>query len=130
MAVADMREVDFSSQLLMTAVVKQLARGNAGQFTSLPERTLDGALESLWSRGVTSTRQRNLLIVAREVERQVTQAQLVSLSNEEAAALLAWRNDPQAGAERDALVDAYKAEVKAGGARAIRAVLRAWPRQH
>lgn len=130
MAVADTREVDFSSQLLMTAVVKQLARGNAGQFTSLPERTLDSALESLWSRGVTSTRQRNMLIVARELERQITQAQLVSLSNEEAAALLAWRNDPQAAAERDALVDAYKAEVKAGGARAIRAVLRAWPRQH
>jgi hypothetical protein len=98
-------------------VVKQLARGNAGQFTSLPERTLDGALDTLWSRGVTSTRPRNLLIVAREFEKQVTQALLAALPDAEVAALLAWRNDPQAGAERDALVGTYKAEVKGSGAR-------------
>jgi len=128
MAVAEMREVDFSSQLLLAAVVKQLARGNGGQFTSLPNSTLDSALDTLWSRGVTSTHARNLLIVAREVERQVTLVLLCALPDEDVAALLAWRNDPQAAAEREALLGTYRAEVKASGAVAIRTMLRAWPR--
>ena len=128
MAVADVREVDFSSQLLLSSVVKQLARGNAGQFTSLPDRTLDMAVDTLWSRGVTSPRPRNLLIVAREFEKQVTQALLAALPDADVAALLAWRNDPQAAAEREALVGAYRAEVKASGAVAIRTLVRGWPR--
>ncbi len=128
MAVAELREVDFSSELLMSAVVKQLARGNAAQFTSLPEATLEGAIDSLWSRGVTSMRQRNLLIVARELERQLTLVWLSALGDEEIAALAAWRGDAQADGEREALVGSYRAEVKAGDTRAIRAVLRAWPR--
>ncbi|MGJ7525025.1 hypothetical protein [Variovorax sp. GB1P17] len=128
MAVAEMREVDFSNQLLLVAVVKQLARGNGGQFTSLPNSTLDSALDTLWSRGVTSTHARNLLIVAREVERQVTLVLLAALPDEDVAALLAWRNEPQAAAEREALLGTYRAEVKASGAVAIRTMLRAWPR--
>ncbi len=128
MAVADVREIDFSSQLLMSAVVKQLARGNGGQFSSLPDRTLDMALDTLWSRGVTSTRPRNLLLVAREFERQVTQAQLAALPDADVAALLAWRNDPQAAAEREALVGTYRAEVKGSGGVALRTLIRAWPR--
>ncbi|WP_395351700.1 hypothetical protein [Variovorax sp. UC122_21] len=128
MAVADLREIDFSSELLMTAVVKQLARGNAAQFSALPEATLEGAIDSLWSRGVTSTRQRNLLIVAREFERQLTLVWLSALGEDEIAALAAWRGDAQADGEREALVGSYRAEVKAGDTRAIRAVLRAWPR--
>ena len=128
MAVADTREVDFSSQLLLSSVVKQLARGNAGQFTSLPDRTLDMAVDTLWSRGITSPRPRNLLTVAREFEKQVTQALLAALPDADIAALLAWRNDPQAAAEREALVGAYRAEVKASGAVAIRTLVRGWPR--
>ncbi len=128
MAVADVREIDFSSQLLMSAVVKQLARGNGGQFSSLPDRTLDMALDTLWSRGVTSTRPRNLMLVAREFERQVTQAQLAALPDADVAALLAWRNDPQAAAEREALVGTYRAEVKGSGGVALRTLIRAWPR--
>jgi hypothetical protein len=128
MAIADVREVDFSSQLLLSSVVKQLARGNASQFTSLPDRTLDMAVDTLWSRGVTSPRPRNLLIVAREFEKQVTQALLAALPDADVAALLAWRNDPQAAAEREALVGAYRAEVKASGAVAIRTLVRGWPR--
>lgn len=128
MAVADLREIDFSSELLMTAVVKQLSRGNAAQFSALPEATLEGAIDSLWSRGVTSTRQRNLLIVAREFERQLTLVWLSALGEDEIAALAAWRGDAQADGEREALVGSYRAEVKAGDTRAIRAVLRAWPR--
>ena len=128
MAVADVREIDFSSQLLMSAVVKQLARGNGGQFSSLPDRTLDMALDTLWSRGVTSTRPRNLMLVAREFERQVTQAQLAALPDADVAALLAWRNDPQAAAEREALVGTYRAEVKGSGGVALRTLIRACPR--
>ncbi|WP_241027248.1 hypothetical protein [Variovorax sp. RKNM96] len=128
MAVADAREVDFSSQLLLSSVVKQLARGNAGQFTSLPDRTLDMAVDTLWSRGITSPRPRNLLTVAREFEKQVTQALLAALPDADVAALLAWRNDPQAAAEREALVGAYRAEVKGSGAVAIRTLVRGWPR--
>jgi len=128
MAVADVREVDFSSQLLLSSVVKQLARGNAGQFTSLPDRTLDMAVDTLWSRGVTSPRPRNLLTVAREFEKQVTQALLAALPDADVAALLAWRNDPQAAAEREALVGTYRAEVKSSGAVAIRTLVRGWPR--
>ncbi|WP_235505162.1 hypothetical protein [Variovorax sp. Root318D1] len=128
MAVADVREVDFSSQLLLSSVVKQLARGNASQFTSLPDRTLDMAVDTLWSRGVTSPRPRNLLIVAREFEKQVTQALLAALPDADVAALLAWRNDPRAAAEREALVGTYRAEVKASGAVAIRTLVRGWPR--
>jgi len=128
MAVADTREVDFSSQLLLSSVVKQLARGNAGQFTSLPDRTLDMAVDALWSRGITSPRPRNLLTVAREFEKQVTQALLAALPDADIAALLAWRNDPQGAAEREALVGAYRAEVKASGAVAIRTLVRGWPR--
>ncbi|MDP9894398.1 hypothetical protein J2W32_003274 [Variovorax boronicumulans] len=128
MAVADTREVDFSSQLLLSSVVKQLARGNAGQFTSLPDRTLDMAVDTLWSRGITSPRPRNLLTVAREFEKQVTQALLAALPDADVAALLAWRNDPQAAAEREALVGAYRAEVKGSGAVAIRTLVRGWPR--
>jgi len=128
MAVADTREVDFSSQLLLSSVVKQLARGNAGQFTSLPDRTLDMAVDTLWSRGVTSPRPRNLLTVAREFEKQVTQALLAALPDADVAALLAWRNDPQAAAEREALVGSYRAEVKGSGAVAIRTLVRGWPR--
>jgi hypothetical protein len=127
-AAADMREVDFSSQLLLSSVVKQLARGNAGQFTSLPDKTLDMAVDTLWSRGVTSPRPRNLLTVARELEKQVTQALLAALPDADVAALLAWRNDPHAAAEREALVGAYRAEVKASGAVAIRTLVRGWPR--
>jgi len=128
MAVADTREVDFSSQLLLSSVVKQLARGNAGQFTSLPDRTLDMAVDTLWSRGITSPRPRNLLTVAREFEKQVTQALLAALPDADVAALLAWRNDPQAAAEREALVGSYRAEVKGSGAVAIRMLVRGWPR--
>lgn len=128
MAVADVREVDFSSQLLLSSVVKQLARGNASQFTSLPDRTLDMAVDTLWSRGVTSPRPRNLLIVAREFEKQVTQALLAALPDADVAALLAWRNDAQAAAEREALVGTYRAEVKASGGVAIRTLVRGWPR--
>lgn len=128
MAVADAREVDFSSQLLLSSVVKQLARGNAGQFTSLPDRTLDMAVDTLWSRGITSPRPRNLLTVAREFEKQVTQALLAALPDADVAALLAWRNEPQAAAEREALVGAYRAEVKGSGAVAIRTLVRGWPR--
>ncbi|MDP9992759.1 hypothetical protein J2W28_003301 [Variovorax boronicumulans] len=128
MAVADTREVDFSSQLLLSSVVKQLARGNAGQFTSLPDRTLDMAVDTLWSRGITSPRPRNLLTVAREFEKQVTQALLAALPDADVAALLAWRNDPQAAAEREALVGSYRAEVKGSGAVAIRTLVRGWPR--
>jgi len=128
MAVADLREVDFSSQLLLSSVVKQLARGNASQFTSLPDRTLDMAVDTLWSRGITSPRPRNLLTVAREFERQVTQALLAALPDADVAALLAWRNDPQAAAEREALVGSYRAEVKGSGAVAIRTLVRGWPR--
>lgn len=128
MAVADVREIDFSSQLLMSAVVKQLARGNGGQLSSLPDRTLDMALDTLWSRGVTSTRPRNLMLVAREFERQVTQALLAALPDADVAALLAWRNDPQAAAEREALVGTYRAEVKGSGGVALRTLIRTWPR--
>jgi hypothetical protein len=128
MAVADTREVDFSSQLLLSSVVKQLARGNAGQFTSLPDRTLDMAVDTLWSRGITSPRPRNLLTVAREFEKQVTQALLAALPDADVAALLAWRNEPQAAAEREALVGTYRAEVKGSGAVAIRTLVRGWPR--
>lgn len=128
MAVAELREVDFSSQLLMSAVVKQLARGNAAQYASLPDPMLEAALDSLWSRGVTSPRPRNLLIVAREFERQLTQALLAALPDADAAALLAWRNEPQAAAEREALLGSYRAEVKASGAVAIRTLVRGWSR--
>ncbi|MBB4221032.1 hypothetical protein [Variovorax guangxiensis] len=128
MAVAEVREIDFSSQLLMSAVVKQLARGNGGQFSSLPDRTLDMALDTLWSRGVTSTRPRNLMLVAREFERQVMQALLAALPDTDVATLLAWRNDPQAAAEREALVGTYRAEVKGSGGVALRTLIRAWPR--
>lgn len=128
MAAVDMREVDFSSQLLLSSVVKQLARGNAGQFTSLPDRTLDMAVDTLWSRGITSPRPRNLLTVARELEKQVTQALLAALPDADVAALLAWRNDPQAAAEREALVGSYRAEIKGSGGVAIRTMVRGWPR--
>lgn len=128
MAVGDVREIDFSSQLLMSAVVKQLARGNGGQLSGLPDSTLDMALDTLWSRGVTSTRPRNLMIVAREFEKQVTQALIAALPDADVAALLAWRNDPQAAAEREALVGTYRAEVKGSGGVALRTLIRAWPR--
>ncbi|SEK15957.1 MULTISPECIES: hypothetical protein [unclassified Variovorax] len=128
MSVADVREVDFSSQLLMSAVVKQLARGNGGQLSGLPDSTLDMALDTLWSRGVTSTRPRNLLIVAREFEKQVTQALIAATPDADVAALLAWRNDPQAAAEREALVGTYRAEVKGSGGVALRTLVRSWPR--
>ncbi|MNT42599.1 hypothetical protein D3C72_1790250 [compost metagenome] len=128
MTVAEAREIDFSSQLLMSAVVKQLARGNAGQFSSLPDRTLDTALDSLWSRGVTSPRPRNLMTVAREFEKLVTQALLLALPDADVAALLAWRNEPQAAAEREALLGSYRAEVKGSGAVAIRTLVRSWGR--
>ncbi|WP_260684952.1 hypothetical protein [Variovorax sp. KBS0712] len=128
MTVAETREIDFSSQLLMSAVVKQLARGNAGQFSSLPDRTLDTALDSLWSRGVTSPRPRNLMTVAREFEKLVTQALLLALPDADVAALLAWRNEPQAAAEREALLGSYRAEVKGSGAVAIRTLVRSWGR--
>jgi hypothetical protein len=128
MTVADAREVDFSNQLLLSAVVKQLARGNAGQFTALPDRTLDSAIDTLWSRGITSPHPRNLLAVARQFEQLVAQAQIAALSDEEVAALLAWRSDPQAGAEREALVGAYREQVKSAGARALRMLIRGWPR--
>ncbi|GER11529.1 hypothetical protein [Variovorax boronicumulans] len=128
MTVAEAREIDFSSQLLMSAVVKQLARGNAGQFSSLPDRTLDTALDSLWSRGVTSPRPRNLMTVAREFEKLVTQALLLALPDADVAALLAWRNEPQAGAEREALLGSYRAEVKGSGSVAIRTLVRSWGR--
>ncbi|WP_307693979.1 hypothetical protein [Variovorax boronicumulans] len=128
MTVAEAREIDFSSQLLMSAVVKQLARGNAGQFSSLPDRTLDTALDSLWSRGVTSPRPRNLMTVAREFEKLVTQALLLALPDADVAALLAWRNEPQAAAEREALLGSYRAEVKGSGAVAIRTLVRTWGR--
>lgn len=128
MAVGDVRDIDFSSQLLMSAVVKQLARGNGGQLSGLPDSTLGMALDTLWSRGVTSTRPRNLMLVAREFERQVTQALLAALPDADVAALLAWRNDPQAGAEREALVGTYRAEVKGSGGVALRTLIRAWPR--
>ncbi|MDQ0590513.1 hypothetical protein [Variovorax paradoxus] len=128
MAVADLREVDFSSQLLLSSVAKQLARGNAGQFTSLPDRTFDMAVDTLWSRGITAPRPRNLLTVAREFEKQAAQALLAALPDADVAALLAWRNDPQAAAERQALVGAYRAEVKGSGAVAIRTLVRGWPR--
>ncbi|GER16996.1 hypothetical protein [Variovorax boronicumulans] len=128
MTVAEAREIDFSSQLLMSAVVKQLARGNVGQFSSLPDRTLDTALDSLWSRGVTSPRPRNLMTVAREFEKLVTQALLLALPDADVAALLAWRNEPQAAAEREALLGSYRAEVKGSGAVAIRTLVRSWGR--
>ena len=128
MTVAEAREIDFSSQLLMSAVVKQLARGNAGQFSSLPDRTLDTALDSLWSRGVTSPRPRNLMTVAREFEKLVTQALLLALPDADVAALLAWRHEPQAAAEREALLGSYRAEVKGSGAVAIRTLVRSWGR--
>ncbi|AVQ80965.1 MULTISPECIES: hypothetical protein [unclassified Variovorax] len=128
MAVGDVREIDFSSQLLMSAVVKQLARGNGGQLSALPDSTLDMALDTLWSRGVTSTRPRNLMIVAREFEKQVTQALLAASPDEDVAALLAWRNEPQAAAEREALVGTYRAEVKGSGGVALRTLIRGWPR--
>ncbi|MEZ2298329.1 hypothetical protein [Variovorax sp. RCC_210] len=128
MAVGDVRDIDFSSQLLMSAVVKQLARGNGGQLSGLPDSTLGMALDTLWSRGVTSTRPRNLMLVAREFERQVTQALLAALPDADVAALLAWRNDPQAAAEREALVGTYRAEVKGSGGVALRTLIRAWPR--
>jgi hypothetical protein len=128
MSVAEVREIDFSSQLLMSAVVKQLARGNGGQLSGLPDSTLEMALDQLWARGVTSTRPRNLMIVAREFEKQVTQALLAALPDADVAALLAWRNDPQAAAEREALVGTYRAEVKGSGGVALRTLVRAWPR--
>ncbi|MBT2332479.1 hypothetical protein J7E49_00940 [Variovorax paradoxus] len=128
MAVADVREVDFYSQLLLSAVVKRLARGTAGQYTSLPDRMLDMAVDTLWSRGLTSPRHRNLLAVAREFEKQLAQALLAALPDEDVAALLAWRNDRQAAAEREALVGSYRAEVKGSGAVAIRTLVRGWPR--
>jgi len=128
MAVGDVREIDFSSQLLMSAVVKQLARGNGGQLSALPDSTLDMALDTLWSRGVTSTRPRNLMIVAREFEKQITQALLAASPDEDVAALLAWRNEPQAAAEREALVGTYRAEVKGSGGVALRTLIRGWPR--
>lgn len=128
MAVGEVREIDFSSQLLMSAVVKQLARGNGGQLSGLPDSTLDMALDTLWSRGVTSTRPRNLMTVAREFEKQITQALLAALPDADVAALLAWRNDPQAAAEREALVGTYRAEVKGSGGVALRTLVRAWPR--
>ncbi|WP_422087246.1 hypothetical protein [Variovorax sp.] len=128
MAVGDVREIDFSSQLLMSAVVKQLARGNGGQLSALPDSTLDMALDTLWSRGVTSTRPRNLMIVAREFEKQITQALLAASPGEDVAALLAWRNEPQAAAEREALVGTYRAEVKGSGGVALRTLIRGWPR--
>lgn len=129
MAVGDVREIDFSSQLLMSAVVKQLARGNGGQLSGLPDSTLDMALDTLWSRGVTSTRPRNLMIVAREFEKQITQALIAALPDADVAVLLAWRNEPQAAAEREALVGTYRAEVKGSGGVALRTLVRAWPRQ-
>lgn len=128
MSVAEVREIDFSSQLLMSAVVKQLARGNGGQLSGLPDSTLDMALDTLWSRGVTSTRPRNLMIVAREFEKQVTQALIAALPDADVAALLAWRNDPQAAAEREALVGTYRAEVKGSGGVALRTLVRRWPK--
>jgi hypothetical protein len=128
MSVAEVREIDFSSQLLMSAVVKQLARGNGAQLSGLPDSTLDMALDTLWSRGVTSTRPRNLMTVAREFEKQVTQALIAALPDADVAALLAWRNDPQAAAEREALVGTYRAEVKGSGGVALRTLIRAWPR--
>ena len=67
-------------------------------------------------------------MVARELEKQVTQALLAALPDADVAALLAWRNDPHAAAEREALLGAYRAEVKAGGAVAIRTMVRGWPR--
>jgi hypothetical protein len=128
MAVGEVREIDFSSQLLMSAVVKQLARGNGSQLSGLPDSTLDMALDTLWSRGVTSTRPRNLMIVAREFEKQVTQALIAALPDADVAALLAWRNDPQAPAEREALVGIYRAEVKGSGGVALRTLVKGWPR--
>jgi hypothetical protein len=128
MAVGEVREIDFSSQLLMSAVVKQLARGNGSQLSGLPDSTLDMALDTLWSRGVTSTRPRNLMIVAREFEKQVTQALIAALPDADVAALLAWRNDPQAAAEREALVGTYRAEVKGSGGVALRTLVKGWPR--
>lgn len=71
---------------------------------------------------------RNLLTVARELEKQVTQALFGALPDADVAALLAWRNDPHAAAEREALLGAYRAEVKASGAVAIRTMVRGWPR--
>jgi hypothetical protein len=128
MAVGEVREIDFSSQLLMSAVVKQLARGNGSQLSGLPDSTLDMALDTLWSRGVTSTRPRNLMIVAREFEKQVTQALIAALPDADVAALLAWRNDPRAAAEREALVGTYRAEVKGSGGVALRTLVKGWPR--
>ncbi|MFM9925104.1 hypothetical protein VLK31_19080 [Variovorax sp. H27-G14] len=128
MAVGDVRDIDFSSQLLMSAVVKQLARGNGAQLSGLPDSTLDMALDTLWSRGVTSTRPRNLMIVAREFEKQITQALIAALTDADVAVLLAWRNEPQTAAEREALVGTYRAEVKGSGGVALRTLVRGWPK--
>ena len=68
------------------------------------------------------------MLVAREFEKQVTQALLAALPDADVAALLAWRNDPQAAAEREALVGTYRAEVKGSGGVALRTLVRAWPR--
>jgi hypothetical protein len=128
MAVGDLSEVDFSNQLLLGAVVRALVRDGPDQFAGLPDKTLDTAIDTLWSRGVTSQHSHNLMLVMREFERQITQALLAALPDADVAALLAWRSDAQADAEREALVGTYRSEVKAGGARAIRSLLRAWPR--
>lgn len=128
MAVADLREIDFSNQLLLTAVLRNLTLDGPSQLGGMSDPALDQGVEMLWSRGVTSGRSRNLLIVARELDLLATRALLADLSNEDVAALLAWRSDPQAEAERDALRTAYREEVKAGGARTVRALVRRWPR--
>jgi len=77
---------------------------------------------------VTSPRPRNLMTVAREFEKLVTQALLLALPDADVAALLAWRNEPQAAAEREALLGSYRAEVKGSGAVAIRTLVRSWGR--
>lgn len=128
MVVADLREIDFSNQLLLTAVLRNLVQDGPGQLGGMSDPALDQGIEMLWARGVTSGRSRNLLIVARELDLQATRAVLADLSDADVAALLAWRTDPQAKAERDALLTAYRDEVKAGGARTVRALVRRWPR--
>jgi len=129
MAVVDLREIDRSNQLLLEAVLRTLRREGPGQIEGLPEPMLIAALDALWARGTTSQRARNQIAVAREFERLRHQALLAALPDADVAALLAWRSGEGAEAQRRALVDSYREEVKAGGLRTIRALVRAWPRR-
>jgi len=129
MAVIDLREIDRSNQLLLRAVLRTLRREGPGQIAGLPEPMLAAAVDALWSRGTTSQRARNQIGVAREFERLRHQALLAALPDADVAALLTWRSGEGAEAQRRALVDSYREEVKAGGLRTIRALVRAWPRR-